>query len=201
MGRSSHLQYWWKHLCALKSFYKKSRWCNYFDSNNNIIKVNTPTNLSAFAEISSSKEYKNFKVSVYSEKSIYESNELINVWGDMTYLGDEKISIRHGEPLLNFFIRDDQGNYYEAPHYVSSDNGFIDRNNQYFSPNNLWVITYFNRKFYQNDNINLKPGRYTIGLRPYFSTSELETTEVSDNLCTSVQITVKWLGISSEIKF
>ncbi|WP_167670370.1 stalk domain-containing protein [Paenibacillus tianmuensis] len=51
------------------------------------------------AEISVSKQADHFMLNLHSEKETYKSNEIMNLWGSLVYLGEEEITVGHGDPI------------------------------------------------------------------------------------------------------
>ncbi|XOK61985.1 stalk domain-containing protein [Paenibacillus elgii] len=131
------------------------------------------------AKISVSKQADNFMLNLHSEKETYKSNEIIHLWSSLVYLGEEEITVGHGNPIILFSVRDEEG--------ISSDEYIetvlirdqLKKNNEYKATLPLNVIESYNynkkgrpeiKKFLEKERPwLLSPGKYTIGVTADFS--------------------------------
>ncbi|PUA34864.1 hypothetical protein C8Z91_33890 [Paenibacillus elgii] len=130
------------------------------------------------AKISVSKQADNFVLNLHSEKETYKSNEIINLWSSLVYLGEEEITVGHGNPIILFTVRDEKG--------VSSDEIIetvlirdqLKKNNEYKATLPLYIIESYNynkkgrpntKEFFEKEQPwLLSPGKYTIGVTADF---------------------------------
>lgn len=118
----------------------------------------------------------NFQLLLHSEKKSYDSDHPLNIWGTLRYLGEEEITITHGNPVLIYSIKDSNGNYEEQGINTVLLKETFSTNNEYTSKIPLNIYESFN---YQKSNMSspeqflqqtkrawkLNPGEYTIGVR------------------------------------
>lgn len=132
------------------------------------------------AEISVSKQADNFLLNLHSEKETYKSNEIVNLWSSLVYLGDEEVTVGHGNPIILFSVRDEEG--LSSDEFVESVliRDQVKKSNEYkvTLPVNIVESYNYNKKgrsgikeFLQKERPwLLPPGKYTITATAEFGT-------------------------------
>ncbi|WP_339369778.1 stalk domain-containing protein [Paenibacillus elgii] len=151
----------------------------HYDEANQDIYIDRRVNNLTKAEISVSKQADNFMLNLHSEKEAYKSNEIIHLWSSLVYLGEEEITVGHGNPIILFSVRDEEG--------ISSDEYIetvlirdqLKKNNEYKATLPLNVIESYNynkkgrpdiKKFLEKERSwQLSPGKYTVRVTADFS--------------------------------
>ncbi|WP_139170800.1 stalk domain-containing protein [Paenibacillus naphthalenovorans] len=151
------------------------------------------------SEVTSLIKDENFHLLLNSEKKIYDSKEPINMWGTLRYIGEDEITITHGDPLLIYSIKDSNGNYEEMGIRTVLLEETFSPNNEYTSKPPLYLSESFNfqkskmsspEQFLQQTRKawKLNPGEYTIGVRALFTQT---STNQNKELYTEIVIQVK----------
>ena len=132
------------------------------------------------SEISSTCTANDFVLKLFADKENYTTNEAIQIWATLEYVGEkDSVTIWHGLPYIVFSITDgadfnvdgmvltvltstelNKGEVYEFD-YVKSGGFSADDPNAEF-----W------EKFYQEEDLKLPAGTYTVTVRGAFSRSE-----------------------------
>ncbi|WP_127484311.1 copper amine oxidase N-terminal domain-containing protein [Paenibacillus ehimensis] len=158
-----------------------------YDEKSKSISVNYSDPREKLALLSSIKQKDQYVLSIHSAKETYSEGDAINVWGSLSFRGNE-VKISHGAPLLTFSLKDESGYILEQYSELSSTTDQLKTNNEYMVslPNNFVREYYFqknnlkNEDDYNKTSLTLGKGKYTIGLRANFSdgTEQNITTEI-----------------------
>lgn len=140
---------------------------------------------------------KNFRLNLYTDKDNYRNNEQINIWATLEYIGsNDQITIWHGLPYVSFTITDGKrfnagGTFEDILTSTVLDKGIIYTYNyskgggyEENSPDaDFW------RKFYNQKEMYLPKGYYTIKVQGAFSLSEYGN-HISNSLIAETKIRV-----------
>lgn len=74
------------------------------------IEINIPSMFNKRSEQSSMIKQDDFFLSIHSSKKIYNSDEPLDVWGTLKYIGEENIVVGEGSLAILFYIIDSKGN-------------------------------------------------------------------------------------------
>ncbi|TMV43690.1 hypothetical protein FE783_34790 [Paenibacillus mesophilus] len=74
------------------------------------IEIHIPSAFNKKSEQSSMNKQGDFVLSIHSSKKTYHFNEPLDIWGTLTYLGEEDIVVGQGNPVLLFYIIDSHDN-------------------------------------------------------------------------------------------
>ncbi|MGF7035382.1 hypothetical protein J2T17_006390 [Paenibacillus mucilaginosus] len=148
------------------------------------------------SQLNSKEENESFSLSIRSQKETYAANETINIWSDLLYKGTAPIEIKHGDPLLTFYIVDEEGKLIAQPRNLVGLTTAIKENAQVLNTLPHVLIKEYNfhknkgsgKEQYENSPVTLDPGVYTIGVSANYSTgNDKKGTEIK----TDIKITVK----------
>lgn len=155
-----------------------------YDANTETIRIKNFNPSQKFAVLSQTKEEGPFRLSIQSTKAEYNKNDMIEVWGNLTYLDDNEIKIYHVSPLLTYHIKDSSGLDVKVLNELAEKDKILSKGNEVFSPFPLNLIPLYNlRKDNKKvDNIydfisteeaqTLPSGEYTIGIIASFFTAD-----------------------------
>jgi hypothetical protein len=139
-----------------------------------------------------------FELNLYTDKEIYKTTDKIKIWATLKYIGnDSQIEIWHGKPYISFTITD--GKTFET------GGMFLDLlTSTILLKDKLYKFDYvksggyseddpnagFWRKFYQEKNLYLPKGEYTIKVIGAFSLFE-DTEKSKSNLVKEIKIKIE----------
>lgn len=140
---------------------------------------------------------KNFKLNLYTDKNDYKQNEQIKIWATLEYIGSNKqIKIWHGDPYVSFTITDGKefntgGIFEQILTSTTLDKGMLYTFNyvktggyEEKSPDaDFW------RKFYNQKELYLPKGNYTIRVQGAFSLDQYGN-KITNNLIEERKIRV-----------
>jgi hypothetical protein len=157
----------------------------------------TPTPEAGFVQ-----DYKNtFEIKLYTDKLVYKTDEKINIWATLEYIGDDnQIVIWHSNPFISFLISD--GNKFNTGGAVDSilTSTILEKNKVYqfdYQKNGGYdaedASSEFWKKFYSEKDLYLPEGQYTITVRGEFSIAQetVATIGTKTNLTDEIKITVQ----------
>ena len=139
-----------------------------------------------------------FELNLYSDKHTYKTTDKIKIWATLKYIGsDSQIKIWHGKPYISFTITDGKAfetggmflelltsttllkdNLYKFDHVKSGGYSEDDPDADFW------------RKFYQEKNLYLPKGEYTVKVGGAFSLFE-DTEKSKSNLVKEIKIKVE----------
>jgi hypothetical protein len=129
--------------------------------------------------VSASQQKNGYSLKIHSQKSVYPGNEMVEVWANFLNVDDQKKTIYHSNPLLQFYIKDDTGfvvNSYGALNGLSTE---LSKDDEFMSLLPVNVIRQYNyEKSGEKDYLKvansseemgtLPKGKYTIGVLAEF---------------------------------
>lgn len=139
-----------------------------------------------------------FELKVYSDKQTYKTTEKIKIWATLKYIGeDSQIKIWHGSPYISFTITD--GKNFETGGVFTQELASTT-----LVKDKLYMFDYvkngayseddpdadFWRKFYQEKDLYLPKGEYTIKVGGAFSLTE-DTEKSRSNVFQKIKIKVE----------
>lgn len=138
-----------------------------------------------------------FELKLYSDKSDYSANEKINIWAVLKYIGDQgQIEIWHQNPYISFIITDGKnistGEVFDATLHKT----VLEKDKFYwfdYQKTGLYLpdapdAEYW-KKFYEEKDLYLPKGQYTIQVRGVFSLTQYGDDQ-NNNLNDEIKITV-----------
>jgi len=135
---------------------------------------------SAAAPIEAETTENNFRLKLYADQSVYSTNEIIKIWAALEYIGDENsVTIWHGDPYIVFSITDGADFYVDGFINCVLISTELEKGEQYrFDYGKSGVYdpkapdAGFWRKFFQEEELKLPAGTYTISVDGAFYLSE-----------------------------
>ncbi len=139
-----------------------------------------------------------FELELYSDKQSYKTTDRIKIWATLKYIGsDSKIKIWHGDPYISFFISD--GKDFNIGGIINTilTSTILEKNKLYsfdYSKNGGYSSddpkADFWKKFYEEKDLYLPEGKYSIKVGGAFSITE-SPSESKNNLAKEIKISVK----------
>jgi hypothetical protein len=139
----------------------------------------------------------NFVMTLNSDKGIYTTSDIINIWGTLEYIGEsDTIEIWHGCPFMLFSISD--GNDFNIEGWVVDilASSVLQRGRVYhfeYQKSGFWSADDPDAEFWENffnePDLKLPPGEYTITLHGGFGFTE-RISDSPSGLAVSLTITV-----------
>ena len=145
----------------------------------------------------SKSEDSNFVMNLYSDYPVYKTTDSIKIWATLKYIGSgDSVRIWHGEPYVTFSITDGKDFHVDPVVLTIQTSTVLEKNMlQYFNyeKSGAWDAddpnADFWEKFYEEKELFLPAGQYTITAKGAFSLSE-DAQEDSGLTCT-LTITVE----------
>lgn len=152
-------------------------------------------------EISSSQTIGDFTVTIYADNKYYKKNEEIKLWATLEYTGDkEAVTIGHGDPLLNFYIKSKTDDFvYEIATAATLTYTTIKKNEKYetqfIKPTNMsdedleTIEDEKLKKFLRNPKVSLPKGIYQVSVMTRFTTSKDSTDRMELAASLDIEVT------------
>lgn len=139
-----------------------------------------------------------FEMNLFSNKEAYKSTETIQIWATLKYIGnDDIITIWHGDPYMVFSITDGKDFNSGGFVYTILTSTVLEKDETYrfdYKKSGGWSAddpsADFWENFYEEKDLILPVGEYTIAVRGDFSLSEEVVDSRSELLC-ELNITVE----------
>ncbi|RED54486.1 stalk domain-containing protein [Cohnella lupini] len=157
-----------------------------YDGESKVVSVVYPDIRTAKSEISSSNTSGPFKLSIYSKRQIYKTDEPIKVWADFTNVGQEKKIINSASLLFVFRITDENGGEMLDIGGLELLTHIFEPNDEYIRNMDLYHLNDFEAPFL-NKRLTLPKGNYTIGAYARFGYKPEDTI----NLDSEIEIRVE----------
>lgn len=151
---------------------------------------------SSFAETASVKENADFRLNLLSSKQMYNVDDTINIWSELTYVNENKADIYHTIPMLRYQISNKKGFLWQQSKYDVYDHTIFNKNSQFKSEltqRDLEMYNYVKSDLSYNDFLNktinpyqLEPGDYEISV-----TAEYKKDNKENSVTTSFTITIQ----------
>jgi len=144
-------------------------------------------------------ESDDFILRLFVDNNTYQTGEVITVWAELEYIGEnESITIYHSEPYLVFQIVGDNG-FEMLPYRVDVlESSILVRDETYhfdFQKSGEWSLDDEDAEFWENffdePNLILPPGEYTITVVAAFSLSSEDVIGSQLVLLTEISVTVQ----------
>ena len=139
-----------------------------------------------------------FELELYSDKQLYKTTDKIKIWATLKYIGsNSQIKIWHGDPYISFFISD--GKDFNIGGIINTilTSTTLDKDKVYsfdYSKNGGYSSNDpkadFWKKFYEEKDLYLPEGEYTIKVGGAFSLTE-PPSEGKNDLSKEIKITVE----------
>jgi hypothetical protein len=131
-------------------------------------------------EQNSSVVFEDYELTVYTDKAVYKTTDIIDVWATFEYIGDEEeIEIFHGDPYLTFTVFDGEtywGSGFIVDVLMSTT---LKKNTTYHFEHvksGSWSAdepdAAYWQDFYSQPDLRLPAGEYTVTAHVDFSTSD-----------------------------
>jgi len=139
-----------------------------------------------------------FEMNLYSDKSVYKAMDIINIWATLQYVSDgDEITIWHGDPYMVFSITDGKDFNMDGMVEDILTSTVLEKDKLYhfdFHKSGGWSADDPNAdfwdRFYQEKDLRLPVGEYTVTLRGAFSLS-MDTWDNSGLVC---ELAIKVMG-------
>lgn len=164
-----------------------------YNEKENVVNINVRGGKDSYkSETSSANSDDFFKLSIHSEKEVYQYGQDINIWSTLAYTGKEEKRIAHSSDLLAYTLTDEHGNMYDPGETLSLLKSTFKENDVYTS-SLQWIILFGYNDLYSESHREsktlLKRGTYTVTVRTTYS----DTDDIKTNykLQTSIKIIVE----------
>ena len=132
-----------------------------------------------------------FEMRLYSDKQVYKSAETIKIWATLAYVGDDDtVTIWHGDPYMRFSITDGGDFNADGVSHTILTSTVLKKGELYrfdYEKSGGWSAddpdAAFWEAFYQEEDLYLPAGEYTITVRGAFSLDENVADSQSGLLC------------------
>ena len=139
-----------------------------------------------------------FELELYSDKQSYKTTDKIKIWATLKYVGsNSQVKIWHGDPYISFFISDGKDfniggiiNTILTSTILEKDKLYSFDYSKYGGYSSDDPKADFWEKFYEEKDLYLPEGEYTIKVGGAFSLTE-NSKESKNNLSKEIRITVK----------
>jgi hypothetical protein len=140
----------------------------------------------------------NFIMTLNSDKEVYKTTDIINIWGTLEYIGDnDTIEIWHSCPFMLFSITDGKNFDIDGVAVDILASSVLEKNKVYhfdYQKSGGWSADDPNAKywedFFKEKDLLLPKGKHTITLNGGFSLSERVIDSKSGLIC-KLEITIK----------
>jgi hypothetical protein len=139
-----------------------------------------------------------FELNLYSDKHTYKTKDKIKIWATLKYIGNNsQVKVWHGDPYVSFSITDGKSFETGGVFLDILTSTILDKDKLYTfdyvksggysedDPNSAYL-----KKFYQEKDLYLPEGEYTIKVGGAFSLNQ-DTEKSKSNLIREIKIKVE----------